>query len=246
VSSAEAALSRSEKFGFARQAVFAQLHELPGIMLASFGRHAGNSALVLASDPPDSGVTRQADAFAEEIYDRELLSHCLRCWYLGDLFAQIEHHSYEPELLYVAALMHDAALTDGRRPAPGDPPCFAVHGANLAEHHVRTWGAIDGFAESVATAIALHMNVSVPIAQGMEAHLLHAATHLDVAGSRAQQIPRALLHQLDMRYPRDGFAHLFTAAMRREARECPDSRTAVLWKLGMQVPIALNPIRKVS
>jgi hypothetical protein len=246
MSSANAALSRSEKFAFARQAVLAQLHELPGIMLANFGRHVGNSALVLASDPPDSSTTRQADAFAGEIYDRELLNHCLRCWYLGDLFAQIEPHSYDPELLYAAALMHDAALTDGRRPAAGDPPCFAIHGANLAGHQLRTWGVTDGFAESVATTIALHMNVSVPTTQGMEAHLLHAATHLDVAGSRVQQIPRGLLHQLNMQYPRDGFAHLLTAAMRREARERPNSRAAVLWRLGMRIPIALNPVRKIS
>jgi hypothetical protein len=246
VSRVKAALSRAEKFEFARQAVLAQLHELPGIALASFGKHADNSALVLASDPPDSSVTRQADAFAEEIYGHELLNHCLRCWYLGDLFAQIEHHTYDPELLYVAALMHDAALTDGYRPAPGDPPCFAVHGANLAEHQLRTWGGTDGFAESVATAIALHINVSVPTTQGIEAHLLRTATHCDVAGNSAHQIPRALLRQLNMRHPRDGFARVLTAAMRREARERPDSRTAVLWKLGMQTPIALNPVRKVS
>jgi hypothetical protein len=54
--------------------------------------------------------------------------------------------------------------------------------------------------------------------------------------------PRSLIKQVNARYPREQFAPRFIQAMRREAREHPNSRTAVLWKLGMRVPIALNPV----
>ena len=239
-------LSRSEKFAFARQAVLAQLRELPRTISAQLGWHAGDSALALAADPPDSSYTRRAHALAEEMYGPELLHHCLRCWYFGDLFAQIERQAYDPELLYVASLMHDVALTDAHRPPAGDPPCFAVHGGNLARSKLRAWGAGDPFAQSVATAITLHLNVSVPVGQGVEAHLLHAAAHLDVAGTSVCKIPRTLIRQVNMRHPRKGFTGAFTQAMRREAHEHPDSRTAVLWKLGLRVLIALNAVNAVD
>jgi hypothetical protein len=241
-----ATLSRSEQFAFARHAVLAQLRELPRTIAARLGWHAGDSALTLAADPPDSSYTRRAHALAEETYRPQLLHHCLRCWYFADLFAQIERQVYDPELLYVAALMHDVALTDAHRPTATDPPCFAVHGGNLASGTLRAWGAADSFAQSVATAIALHMNVSVPIGQGVEAHLLHAATHLDVAGAGVAKLPRSLIRQVNIQQPRDGFTGAFVEAMCREAGEHPDSRTAVLWKLGLRIPIALNPINALG
>jgi hypothetical protein len=237
-----ARLGRSEKLAFARQAVGAQLKALPGIVLAKAGLGARESALQLQADPPDSAYTRQAAALAEEVYGAELLNHCLRCWYFGDLFAQIERRVYDPELLYIACLMHDFALTDDHRPTGKDAPCFAVHGGQLARQTLQGWGAGDRTAQTVAEAIAAHMNVSVPVEAGVEAHLLHAAAHLDVAGTRVGEVPRSLIKQINAAHPRNQFAQNFIDAMRTEAHEHPDSRTAVLWKLGMRIPIRLNPV----
>lgn len=241
-----AKLSRSEKFAFARQAVAAQLRGLPGIVMTNMGLSAHDSAIQSQANPPDSLYARQALERAEEVYGVELFNHCLRCWYFGDLFAQLERQRYDPELLYLACLMHDVALTTENRPTTQDEPCFAIHGGKLAQQALRSWGADDHTAQSVSDAIAAHMNVSVPVDQGVEAHLLHAAAHLDVTGARAWQIPRPLIQQVIAQYPREHFAPKLIEILRREAHERPDSRTAVLWKLGARAAIALNPINSLG
>lgn len=203
---------------------------------------AQDSSLHLPESPPDSIYVRQADELAEEVYDTDFLNHCLRCWYFAHLFAQIEHQRYDPELLYIACLLHDMALSETYRPTSQDPPCFAVHGGNLAAQTLRKWGADDQSAHTVGEAIARHMNAAVPVGEGSEAHLLHAAAHLDVAGAQVHKISRSLIKQVDTRYPRGQFTTKFIEVMRREAHDYPDSRTAVLWKLGMQLLIRINPI----
>lgn len=239
---ARATLSRPEKLAFARQAVTAQLVSLPGIVLAEMGLGTRDTALHLHAEPPDSKCARQATELAEEAYDTELFNHCLRSWCFADLFAQIERQHYDPELLYVACVMHDLALTDGHRPTRQDVPCFAVHGGHLAAEALQSWGATNQTTHAVAHAIAAHMDVSVQISQGIEAHLLHAAAQLDVAGTQIRGIPRWLIKQVVERYPRGQFTTRFIEAMRREAHDHPNSRTAVFWKLGVQLPIKLNPI----
>ncbi|WP_067679014.1 HD domain-containing protein [Nocardia miyunensis] len=235
-------LSRTEKFAFARHAALSQLREIPGSLSAALGFTGHDSALEAHTNPPDGSCARRAEEFANETYGPELLHHCLRCWYFGDLFAQREHRSYDPELLYVACLLHDIALTDRYRPTPTDAPCFAVHGANIATRTLQTWGADTDFRDTVEEAIAAHLDVTVPPENGIEAYLLHAAARLDVVGARVSELPRHQLRQVNNLHPRTKFAPTLSRTLSREARERPDSRIAVLWKIGMRIPLTLNPV----
>jgi hypothetical protein len=236
-----ASLDRSEKFAFARHAAVAQVRELPGALKVALGYGSPDSALALHVDPPDGKYAHRAHGLAEEVYGPELFQHCLRCWYLGDLFAQRERRAYNPELFYVACLMHDIALSDSYRTTRHDMPCFAVHGGDVANRTLRTWGADKDFCRTVDEAIAAHLDVTTPPENGVEAYLLHAAARLDVAGARVSEIPRPLLRRINTLHPRTNFVSTFSRTLSREAREHPDSRIAVLWKLGMRIVIALNP-----
>ncbi|WP_231855991.1 HD domain-containing protein [Nocardia cyriacigeorgica] len=238
------AMDRKQKLGFARRAATAQLAGLPGVVKAALGSGGRTGTVELPEAPPDSKLTRQAVELAEAVYGGELHQHCLRCWYFGAAFAQLDGLRFDPEALYVAALLHDIGLTDRYRPAPDQSPCFAVHGGAVARERLMTWGASTELAGLVDDAIALHMDVAVDPAQGVEAHLLHAAAHLDVAGSRIGDLPRPLLAEILRAHPRDGFSDVFLAAMRREARERPDSRAAVMWKQGMRIPVSMNPLNR--
>ncbi|WP_026343657.1 HD domain-containing protein [Nocardia sp. BMG111209] len=235
-------LTRAEKFAFARHAVAGQLREIPGGLTAALGFGSRDSALELHADPPDGHCARRAEELAREAYGPELLEHCLRCWYFGDLFAQRDRVDYDPELLYVACLLHDIALTDRYRPLPADAPCFAVHGATVARRSLQAWGADTAFSDTVEEAIAAHLDVTAPVENGAEGYLLHAAARLDVVGARAAEIPEHVLHQVNTRHPRTRFTSELSRTLRREARERPDSRIAVLWKIGMRFPIILNPV----
>ncbi|MFC0037805.1 HD domain-containing protein [Actinomadura rayongensis] len=210
-----------------------------GDLLTRF-RRPPRADLAAPAEPPDSRLARDILALATEAYSPALLGHCQRCWYWADTFARIDGVRYDPELLYAACLLHDIALGGPDVPAS----CFAVHGAHLAQQRLHDWGLPDDFAATVAEAITLHMNPRVSLREGPEAHLLHAAAHLDVAGTRAVQIPRTRLREVIARHPRDGFADDFGRRFRHEAAVRPRSRAAVAWRLGMRVPLRLNPLNR--
>jgi hypothetical protein len=237
-------LTKREVFALARQAILAQMNDLPSQVRAWLGRgRSGGSALFSHRDPPGSQLTRDARELSREASPAPLFGHCVRCWYWGDLFAQVDSIAYEPELLYVSCLLHDLALTDGFRPSPvGECRCFALRGGEVAREFLLERGAETEFAERVADTISLHMNVQVPKHLGGEAHLLHAAAHLDVAGTRAGDLSAGEIQAVLDAEPREGFAVQFGQYMRREASERPRSRAALLWRLGMKLPLSHNPL----
>jgi hypothetical protein len=238
------ALGFGDQLALLRQAVLAQLTGLPSqvrVWLAS-GRGA-DSALLANRPPPDSKLAREALELATEVSPRVLLAHCLRCWLFADLFASRDGILFDDELLYVACVLHDLALTDAHRVPPWESAaCFAVHGGEVAARALTARGATPAFANAVCETIMLHMNVSVPADHVAEAHLLHAAAHLDVAGTRAGDLPTAALRAVLSAYSRDGFAVFFSQQMRREASEHPLSRATLLWRAGMPLAIKLNPL----
>lgn len=230
-------LELAAKVRFARAAVVAQVMGLPGMVRARLA--AGTSAVATDREPPDTALTRDVLELARSSYQEPLLGHCIRTWLWADLLADRDGIKPDEELLYVACLLHDIALTDSYRP-PATAACFAVHGGEVARTTLTSRGA--SYADDVAEAIALHMNIHVPLDQGVEAHLLHAGAHLDVAGTRAADLPRQTIREVVAKHPRDGFPACFAAAMRRESAERPDSRAALLWRLGMSLPLNHNPL----
>jgi pimeloyl-ACP methyl ester carboxylesterase len=226
-----------EQLRYARQAMLAQAGEL------LTRRRAHRSALARGAAPPDSRYARESLETARASLERPILQHSLRCWLWADLFAQIDSVKYDPEALYVACLLHDVGLGERFAPPP-QATCFAVHGSEVARRELLGWGAPAPLADRAAEAIAHHMDVHVPVADGAEAHLLHAAAHLDVAGTRGGELSGSQRLEVLRRHPRDGFRPAFAACMRREARLRPRSRAAVSWRLGMRVPMALNPLER--
>lgn len=233
-------LDLSGKLRFAREAVFAQLSGLPSVLRARFSTGPQAPALVMDREAPDTALARDVLDLAVASYPEPLLGHCLRTWVWAGLLGGRDGIVPDEELLYVACLLHDIALTDRFRPS--EAACFAVHGGETARTTLIELGAETSYAEEVARAIGLHMDVQVPRAVGAEAHLLHAGAHLDVAGTRAGDLPRQAIREVVGKHPRDGFPACFGVLMRREAAERPDSRAAVLWRLGLRLPLNHNPL----
>lgn len=236
-------LTRLEQMQFARAAVAVQIKTLPSTIRARF-THLDSSALAQESTPPDSSLTIAAESYVAEHYNAPLYNHCLRCWYFGDFFAQLEGRKYDPELFYISCLFHDIALTNefrDRRPYA----CFAVEGADLARSWLIEQGAIDALADNVSEVIAAHLDIHVPPRNGeggVEPYLLHEAAHLDVAGIRAAHVPSTYTRLVATRHPRDGFATAFGEAMKHESKLRRSSRAAMMWKLGLAIPMRANPL----
>ena len=232
------------KLHFARQAVLAQLTGAPSLIRAHLTDGPRTPALLTDREPPDTPLTRDVVELAHASYAEPLLGHCLRTWVWGDLLGSLDGITPDAELLYVASLLHDIALTDRFRPDES-VGCFAVHGGEVARTTLTSLGADSSYADVVAEAIALHMNIRP--GGGPEARLLQAGAHLDVGGTRAGDLPRQTIREVVGRYPRHGFPACFATSMRRETAERPNSRAAVLWRLGMRLPMDHNPLdRNVS
>ncbi|TDW90904.1 cyanamide hydratase family protein with HD domain [Kribbella pratensis] len=196
-------------------------------------RHRGGAVLAVDRTPPSTVVAQHVTDFARTVLPAPLLHHSMRSWLWACMLADLDRIEYDDERLYVAALLHDVALSDSHRPGPA-AACFAVHGATVARDVVIGAGGGAAFADDVADAIAAHFNVAVPLSWGAEAHLLHAGTHLDVVGLRRLEIARSSVDEVHAREPRAGFAGHFLAVMREEGRLRKSSRAGLLWRLGME------------
>lgn len=234
-------LSRAEELTLLAQGVNARLARLPSQWRSSlFGEHA---SLQLPS-APDSKLALAAEEYAREASSPRLYAHCLRTWAFATLFAQRDRVAHDEELLYLACVLHDLGLTPAHNGRDTQARCFAVEGARAAHTLVSANGASDAQARTVAEAITLHLNVTVPRRLGAEAHLLSKGVSLDVVGRRLHQIPAPARRDVSARWPRSGFGAELAGATTEQARIRPESRSALLHRLGFVKLIERNPLER--
>ncbi|MFL5846803.1 MAG: HD domain-containing protein [Solirubrobacteraceae bacterium] len=190
---------------------------------------------------PDSALARAAHERVEELSAPWLHAHCMRTWAFSALLARTGGVAHDPELLYLACVLHDLGLAapHDRDPAIG---CFAVEGARAAHAFVCDHGGSGDRALVVAEAITLHLNVTVPARLGAEASLLSRGVSLDVVGRHADRLPAAGVARVEQRWPRDGLAGELIATTVAQARARPQSRSALLHRLGFARLVRANPL----
>lgn len=178
--------------------------------------------------PPDTATAKRALEMCESASSPHLANHCLRSYLWARMFAAQDGVRFDDELLYVGCLMHDLGLTKAHVPGRPDVHCFSLASAEAAETLAREQGWEDTRTELLAEAITLHLNVRVGLDHGPEAHLLNAATALDVGGVRYWDAPAAAIRSGVARYPRLDFKAKFPREWRDEAGARPCSRAAFL------------------
>jgi hypothetical protein len=182
---------------------------------------------------PDSGLCQSARELLASASEPWLVDHCLRTFLWAAILGKKGQHRFDEELLFVASALHDLGLTStGSRLSPTGAECFAVEGAFAAEKFLAAYGLDERRQEVVAEAISLHFNVTVPLAHGIEAHLLHEGAALDVIGARFDELAAPTRDEVLRAYPRLGMKSSLVAAMKRQSDERPHSRAGVLCKYG--------------
>jgi len=177
------------------------------------------ASLALPDDPMAQALTRRA----VQLQPDWLMQHALRAWAWGRLLALKDGLAHDGQTLFCACLLHDLGLTPAAA-APVDG-CFAVRGARLALGLMREAGAGEHQALTVASAIALHLDLRVHVHEaGAEAHLLQAGTAFDVIGSRWHDLAAPLRGRVLAAHPRLDIKQALCACMRREADAAPDTR----------------------
>ncbi|MBS1692316.1 MAG: cyanamide hydratase [Actinobacteria bacterium] len=188
---------------------------------------------------PQTPAATAALSVATRFYSPALLNHCARSYLWEAMYASAHAVTFDDELLYVSAMLHDIGLTsafDSHR-IP-----FEEAGGDLA------WvlGVAAGWpADRAARAeeiIVLHMRDDVPATVDPESHLLQVATSWDVAGRRPEEFPVEARAEVLARYPREGFGGEFLACFEDQARRKPDGAAAASMANNGAARITANPL----
>jgi hypothetical protein len=176
--------------------------------------------------PPEGALATSALQLVTEVSEPWLLEHSLRTWVWGALLAKRDGTRLEADILYAGALMHDLGLTERFRGPDGE--CFAVSGALAAARFARERGASPEQARRLADAIALHLEVVVPLSRSVEGHYLQAGAATDVLGRGRGAFEPALRERVLHAHPRLGIREELPVALEREAHRSPGTRMGLL------------------
>jgi hypothetical protein len=191
---------------------------------------------------PDSTIARQAQALLQMSSPLHLVHHCLRSYHWAVALAEIDRITYDDELLFVSAALHDLGLLEefdtGR--------AFEEDGGRIASTMARHHGWPDPRADKVAEAIELHVAAEVTPDHGAEAFLLWHATGIDVAGGRVEELSPSLVRETLRAHPRDDFQIGFGELFERQARLKPHSRAGELTGAGLLARMAECPLDRVD
>ncbi|MCV7217165.1 cyanamide hydratase [Mycobacterium crocinum] len=188
---------------------------------------------------PSTPAATAAVSAATRFYTPALFNHCARSYVWGMKYAAAHDITFDDELYFVAAMLHDLALT-----APFDSHriAFEEAGGDLAW----LFGVAAGWpvdrAARAEEIIVLHMRDDVAADVDPESHLLQVATAWDVAGRRPDEFASEVRAQVLEQYPRLGFGEEFLACFEDQARRKPDGAAAAAVASNGAARIRANPL----
>ncbi|MCX5195994.1 HD domain-containing protein [Streptomyces sp. NBC_00249] len=187
----------------------------------------------------DSETARSAFEIASEYADPALLNHSVRSYAFAAEYARAQGLSYDAELLYVSALLHDLGLT-----APFDSHTlpFEEAGGHVARLFTAGLGWKPERRARAQEVIVLHMRDDVTAAEDVESHLLQVGTSADVSGLRVADFDASFRTGLLEAYPRLGFGAAFLALVEDQAVRKPRCAAAAYVAGGAATRIAANPL----
>jgi HD domain len=167
------------------------------------------SEVIAGLEIPGTAAVAEATRHIRETTSPLIYHHSRRVFLFGLLHARRLGVQPDPELLYVAALFHDAGLLT---PFSDVQQRFEVDGADHARQFLLDRGFPTTAAETVWTAIALHTTPGIP---GRMAPVI-ATTHLgvltDVLGFGLDGLDHDQLAEILAAHPRGDFKNEFLRA----------------------------------
>ncbi len=192
---------------------------------------------------PDTAAARAALEIATAYHTPSLLNHVQRSWLWAVGFAQVRRLAPDPELLYVAAILHDLGIvrefdnhTLAYEDAAGHVAIALTAGAGwAAERRARAHDVI-----------VRHNWPEVDPAFDVEGHLLEIATALDISGARPDELPLSFRRDVLGRFPRLELAVEFTSCVTDQAARKPDTSARRLVDGGLEHKLQENPLERLT
>jgi HD domain len=152
--------------------------------------------------PPDTKLARDATALVRDSTSDLVYHHSRRVFWFGSLQGRNRGLSFDPELLYIAAMFHDLGLNE---PFRGSGRRFEVDSADEARRFLQGHGAPEDSIRRVWAAIALHTTPGIPEFMEPEVALVTAGVEYDVLGIGYHDIGDADRAEITALHPRPDF-----------------------------------------
>lgn len=190
------------------------------LQCASKGTLTPPKPISLASLPlPQTPLTEKATAYAKSWLDSIVFVHSMRAYYLGSAIAtaNFPHWNWDPEMFYLASMLHDLGLTSVAMKQT--PLSFEFHGGVLAREFLLREGAPARLSDNVAEAVIRHRdNICATFGHSPESAMLIFGTHLDVYGAFSPLIHVDTVEEVVNGYPRNNFCNEFADLIIQEVR----------------------------
>ncbi|CAF0900330.1 unnamed protein product [Adineta steineri] len=185
-------------------------------------RRANNPVDIASIVVPSTKLTNAASKHAKDLLDDAIFNHSIRIYYISQMLRKdhFQRWKVNDETLYVAALMHDIALSDSIQ--LNSQVSFEFQGGLIGHDLVLANGGSEVVANQVFEAICKHEGMPHKGHQSVLDACLEFSTTLDVLG----QVPDTLWAQkqiddLATMLPRLGFSNRFAECMEREVKLKP-------------------------
>jgi len=186
---------------------------------------------------PRTELVARAASHIEAMGPPALSGHVLRTWAWGALLGIRDGLAFDREIFALSALLHDIGLVQRTTTSA----CFAADGAGQALVLLERWGATPTQRSEVANAVCLHLRVTVPPELGVEAHLVHAGSAMDVIGAGLAGIAPEIRQRVLARHPRADLKRVLCSLLSREHDQHPDSRIGLWVSLGFLQRVRAAP-----
>jgi len=169
---------------------------------------------------PETAAARAATHFAREHTSPLIFDHSRRVYLFGSLRADALGWKPDPELLYVASMMHDTGLFT---PFSENEQRFELDGADHARRLLLEHGFEPADAEIVWTAIALHTTPGIPGRMRPEVAVTNLGVLVDVLGLSLDDLDSGRVAEITAAHPRGDFKNGFLQAFVDGLAHRPDT-----------------------
>ena len=189
--------------------------------------------------PPDSKLCREAESACAE-QGAPVIGHSYRTWMYGTALARLDGEEVDPELFYVASLLHDAGI---EQPVAGQD--FTVRSAQTALGAVERSGTPAERGAQIADAVCGHISPGATVeVEGSLAVYVQNGAVADLAGIRAWELGPAVRERAEREHPVKGTGAAVGRMWRAEAKAVPKGRAALLeHRAGFSLALRFGPSR---
>jgi hypothetical protein len=188
---------------------------------------------------PDSKLAREAESAARE-QGIALAGHGYRTWLLGHALACQDRQVLDPELFYVAALLHDAGIV---RVVTGED--FTIRSARVVSEVVARVRPDDSsLATSLGDSVVAHATPGLSADIDPIGFYVQVGAMADLAALRRWDLPRGYTGSAYRAHPANDVFGVVAAAISAEARAVPRGRFAMLRRSGMSLMVRFSPNRQ--